>query len=93
MTPITMYFCDFCDVHFVNKSTCMEHEAAHYGLTKDDYAEWETLYKTASDAAKRKVASGTKASADEYKAALENLTEFETAHNVGKTKPKHFAFL
>ena len=93
MTPITMYFCDFCDVHYVNKSTCMEHEATHFGLTADEYAEWETLFKTASDAAKRKTASGTKENVAGWKTALANLSAFEEAHNVGKTKPKHFAFL
>lgn len=77
-----VYECEFCNFQSESHIDVAKHEAAHYGLTLEDYVEWNRLdqmVKRRSHVYDGYHNSRTEADLD---SAIKELLAFEDAHNL-----------
>lgn len=77
-----MYECDFCGFGHESKEVVEEHEAAHYGLTAQEYKTWRELdarVKLCSHVYEYNHNRDTEA---ELEAAVDAVLKFEAVHNL-----------
>lgn len=80
MKEYTLYRCEYCDFASTDAQQTMAHEAAHLGLTVEEYYHWESLCRAVP-----------KSIGCEYTKACNALADFETKHNLTNTKtPDNF---
>lgn len=77
MKSITAYKCDQCDYLSSNPEDVERHEAKHYGLSLEEYKQWQTLYDEAKKAAYTRNHTNTPETRKQFDAVIKKLTEFE----------------
>lgn len=91
MRSIIAYKCDQCDYLSSNPEDMERHEAKHYGLSLEEYKEWQALYDEAKAAAYTRNYTNTPETRKQFDAAIKKLTEFE--NRIARrqiNKPSHF---
>lgn len=84
LQSLIVYSCEHCDKDFFTEKQCEAHEATHYGITYDDYKEWERL-SIIADKAGRKTSIGKSAAATkEFARAIRELGDFEESKGLVK---------
>lgn len=93
MNQMTVYTCEHCDFSTTDKQECLAHEANHYGLTPEEYAQWRQLFKDASHAGIILGITRTPKTVADFELIIHKLVAFEIEHHIESSKlprPKHF---
>lgn len=77
-----IYECDFCDFHSENKTDMERHEAAHYGLTLEDYTEWNRLNQTVKHCSGIYDTCHNSLTETDLDQAVKKLLAFEESHEL-----------
>lgn len=91
MRSIIAYKCDQCDYLSSNPEDVERHEAKHYGLSLEEYKEWQALYDEAKKAAYTRNHTNTPETRKQFDTTIKKLTEFE--NRIARrqiNKPSHF---
>lgn len=91
MRSIIAYKCDQCDYLSSNPEDVERHEAKHYGLSLEEYKEWQELYDEAKKAAYTRNHTNTPETRKQFDTTIKKLTEFE--NRIARrqiNKPSHF---
>lgn len=82
MKTIMMYQCEKCRKIYGSASQAMTCEAAHYGLTLEEYHYWMELQKTAKEAGAMNSISKNERTDKSFDDAVIQLVEFEKEHKL-----------
>lgn len=82
MKTIMMYQCEKCRKVYDSASQAMTCEAAHYGLTLEEYHHWMELQKTAKEAGVMNSIGKNERTDKAFDDAVIQLVEFEKEHKL-----------
>lgn len=82
MKTIMMYQCEKCRKVYDSASHAMTCEAAHYGLTLEEYYHWRELLKTVKEAGAMNSISKNERTDKAFDDAVIRLVEFEKEHKL-----------
>ena len=77
-----MYICSKCQQAFYEKNECIKHEAAHVGLTSDEYKTWARLLNKAHKASITVSMYNNEDTRTIEEKAINELLNFETKHKL-----------
>jgi len=88
MYAIMKYKCSCCGAEHDDEKTALAHEAAHFGLSYDDYALWLDLRRTVARTSYKNGQTNTAQTRLAYDKPIQQLLAFETTHNLdGASQP------
>ena len=96
MKEIIMFRCDICKRTFENRVECQTHEAGHYGISREEYMKWRSLYWNVTKF--RTLCASSPAVRQQFdRVALDRvvqaLCEFEKEHGLAeKVPPSDFLY-
>lgn len=91
MRSIIAYKCDQCDYLSSNPEDVERHEAKHYGLSLEEYKEWQELYDEAKKAAYTRNHTNTPETREQFDTTIKKLAEFEKSMSLQPyNRPSHF---
>lgn len=91
MKSILAYKCDQCDYMSSNPEDVERHEAKHYGLSLEEYKEWQALYNEAKKAAYTRNCTNTPETREQFDAVIKKLAAFEKRMSLQPyNRPSHF---
>lgn len=91
MKSILAYKCDQCDYMSSNPEDVERHEAKHYGLSLEEYKEWQALYDEAKKAAYTRNCTNTPETREQFDAVIKKLAAFEKRMSLQPyNRPSHF---
>lgn len=91
MKSITAYKCDQCDYLSSNPEDVERHEAKHYGLSLEEYKQWQELYDEAKKAAYTRNYTNTPETRKQFDAVIKKLAAFEKRMSLQPyNRPSHF---
>ena len=83
MKCVTLFRCEFCSAPpFETAGEAEAHEAAHFGLTVEEYKEWGRLTKAAEQAGYRVGCGSNPETRKAFHDAITNLCAFELGHRI-----------
>lgn len=89
MKSILAYKCDQCDYMSSNPEDVERHEAKHYGLSLEEYKEWQALYDEAKKAAYTRNCTNTPETREQFDAVIKSWRRSKSACHCNRTTGPH----
>lgn len=82
------YVCDICGAEHQREKDAMAHEATHFDVDHETYAEWRELRRKAAATSRRNGQTNSPETRAAFDADVKKLVDFENAHGLsGKDQP------
>ena len=81
MIPKTTYKCEYCGFEG-SRDECERHEAAHFGITTEEYRHWQKLKQDVRQASYRAGTTKNQETDAAFDKAIDELTDFEIKHGI-----------
>lgn len=92
MKQYMMFECEYCGLTSRDPKEIFAHEAAHLGLTKEEYESYNSMKSFAKYCSSRLMDNNTEENQKRYDTAVENLVAFEKEHNIVNGKLVKFTW-